>query len=84
MFPSKVRAWIKRSDKTINGFAMVFLWVCIGIATPFLIVKIGLAAPATWKLIQTLNGMGRAEEEAPHVGGGITSSAASAHDLTHV
>jgi hypothetical protein len=82
VFPERVRAWITRSDKTVNGFAMVFLWVCIGIATPFLIVKIGLAAPAMWKLIQTLNGIGRREEDAPHVGGGITSSAATAHDLT--
>jgi len=63
---------------------MVFLWMCIGIGTPLLIVKVGLFPVATWKLIQTLNGLGHSEEEVPHVGGGITSSAAAAHDLTHV
>lgn len=83
MFPPKLRAWIKRSDKTVNGFAMVFLWTCIAICTPFVLVKGGLAVVAGWRLIQTLNGLGNAEEDPPHVGGGITSSAA-AHDLTPV
>jgi len=67
----------RRSSGTVTGLLMTGLWSTIAYYTPFAGLKVALLAVAGWKLVDTLNNIHRADP--PHVGGGLTSSAAVQH-----
>lgn len=70
----------RRVSSTVTGLLMTGLWSTIAYYTPFTGLKLALLAVAGWKLLDTLNNIHRGDP--PHVGGGLTSSAAT-HDQHH-
>jgi hypothetical protein len=75
-----IRRAQRRSSGTVTGLLMTSLWCTIAYYTPFAGLKVALLAVAGWKLVDTLNNIHRGDP--PHVGGGLTSSAAT-HDQHH-
>lgn len=75
-----IRRAQRRASSTVTGLLMTGLWSTIAYYTPFVGLKFALGAVATWKLLDTLNNISRPDP--PHIGGGLTSSAAAAprHD----
>lgn len=97
---TRIRQWQRRHSSLVTGLMMAFLWTCLGIASASVLVKVGLFPVAAWKLFDTLNvhftkleqaREASKEEKTPHIGGGLTSSAAAPHpspgadkELAHV
>lgn len=77
----RLRAWRNRNSPVLTGFGMVALWSTIAYYTPFTGLKFALAFVALLKLLDTLEKLAEHDPEPPpHVGGGLTSSAAIGHE----